>query len=194
MGRCFFYSRIGFCFFLAATVLDMGCGPTKDSPEKKHFTISAPLSTPSSTSSNTVPARSARHGGLAEANSLEATPATLAWDEPIRLKKFGLSDNPNIEGKTLKAIVESLTPGRDDHQLCSACHNNEEASGNYGVDVDKLTSYRLLDPWTMVGTTIQRSWAGRNGWADQFSGNSTKPPALKALMRSWKAGGYQIDP
>ncbi len=118
----------------------------------------------------------------------------IAWNEPIRLEKLGLAPNANIEGKTLKSIISSLTFGRDDHQLCSACHNRTESAGNYGLDKDKNRSFANLDPWKIIGMNSQRSWAGKGGWAEQFAANSTKPPLLRSLMDSWREGGYQVEP
>lgn len=118
---------------------------------------------------------------------------SLGWDQLIRAKSFGIPVSSKAQGKTLRQIVASETPGRDDGQLCSACHNREEAQGGYGLAVDKNGFVTNLDPWEKVGTLEQRPWAGKGGWVSRFIQNKTKPAALKAVMRAWLKGGCKED-
>ncbi len=116
---------------------------------------------------------------------------TLGWNEPIHLKNFKLEPNENLEGKTLRAIIESATHGRDDLKLCSECHHREEAQGDYGLNVLKYTKSNIPDPWLYFGTQGARPWAGSNGWAERFIANPTKPESIKTLLKAWARGGFE---
>ncbi len=127
---------------------------------------------------------------LGQQKSSDATgKLTIAWNQSIDSKSFGLAPNPNIDGKTLAQVVSSMSAGRDDGQLCSACHNREEAAGGYGLPVAKNAASINFDPNAEVGTTQKAKWKGTDGWAKRFIVNKTKPDNIKALMQAWVDGG-----
>lgn len=114
---------------------------------------------------------------------------TLKLSAPIDSKSFGLEANPKIDGKSLFEVITSQEAGREDGQLCSACHNNELALGGYGVDQDPNTSISTVDPDAEISG---RAWTGKGGWAERFSKNPTKPENIKTLLKYWINGGYEI--
>jgi hypothetical protein len=114
---------------------------------------------------------------------------TINWKQSIDSKAFGLAPNPNVDGKTLAEIVASMSPGRDDGQLCSACHHQGEDAGGYGLPVAKNAASSNFDPNAVVGTTKKATWRGNDGWAKKFIDNKTKPDNIKALMQAWIDGG-----
>lgn len=112
----------------------------------------------------------------------------VGWNEPIYSTKFGLAPNPNIDGKTLAEVITSQKAGRDDGQLCSACHYKDDAQGGYGVPVAKNGASPTLKPTDMV---YNRTWVGPDGWAERFVKNSTKPANVKAVVQAWIDNGYK---
>jgi hypothetical protein len=112
----------------------------------------------------------------------------MGWNEPIYSSKFGLAPNPNIDGKTLAAVVTSQTAGRDDGMLCSACHNKDDAQGGYGVPSERNGASPNLKPTDMV---YNRTWIGPDGWAVRFVNNRTKPVNVKAVMQAWIDNNYK---
>jgi hypothetical protein len=112
----------------------------------------------------------------------------VGWNEPISSAKFGLAPNPNIDGKTLAEVVSSQKAGRDDGQLCSACHNKDDAQGGYGVPVAKNGASPNLKPTDMV---YNKTWVGPDGWAERFVKNSTKPANVKAVVQAWMDNNYK---
>ncbi len=123
---------------------------------------------------------------LKQMESANAQPASttilLSYGEAIDSKKFGLAPNPKIDGKTIALVLTSQVAGRDDGQLCSACHNKDDAQGGYGVDVAKNGSNPGMKPTDLVGG---KTWAGPNGWAAGFVKNPTKPANVKAVIQAW---------
>lgn len=113
---------------------------------------------------------------------------TVGWNEPLDSRMFGMTANPNFDGKTLAQIIASIEPGRDDGLLCSACHNEEEAAGGYGVEVARNQASLDLDPRDDV---YGRTWVGPGGWAERFINNNTKPQNIKAALQAWIDGNYQ---
>lgn len=111
---------------------------------------------------------------------------TIRWSDPIDSTKFGIPANPKIDGRNLKDVVASAVAGRDDAQLCSACHNRSTALGGYGVNVDAGKASPIV-PTDMVGG---KTWTGTDGWAQRFIRNKTKPANLKAAIQAWIDGGY----
>jgi len=177
---------------LVILILAWSCGPNKKTPSTRYSS----QATKTATGKGTTPpmGRSPRHtAGTSGLDALAEPITTISWNEPIRLASFKIPANPRLEGKTLREIVESITPGRDDFKLCSECHHATEAAGTYGLEVPKNGTLDLTDPWETVGTEVIRSWAGTNGWADQFAKNSTKPASLRILMRAWGKGSFDID-
>jgi hypothetical protein len=177
--------------------ISIACGPEKESPSPRtgaESRYSDKLSQDRSGQDSS--ARSPRAQKKSEDSKSTEVPepqASLGWNEPIHLKTFGLAANPNVEGKTLKIIVESLTPGRDDGKLCSECHHSSEASGTYGLRIPQNGTLLIDDPWKNMGTEVFRSWAGPEGWAERFASNSTKPPALRLLMKAWRKSDFSTD-
>ncbi len=113
----------------------------------------------------------------------------ISWEDKIDSRRFGLTPNPKIDGKTLAEVISSMTAGRDDGQLCSACHNKDEALGDYGLPVAKNAASIDFDPSIEVGTTRKAKWKGPDGWAKRFIANKTKPANIKAVMQAWVDGG-----
>ena len=138
-------------------------------------------------------ARTSNNKSPGEEKSPPATEAnlSLSWDEKIRAQALGIPLKSKAIGKTLEQIVTGQAAGRDDGQLCSACHNRQEAQGGYGLDVDKNENLPQLDPWQKVGTIEQLSWAGKDGWATKFISNKTKPALLKTVMSTWLKGSIK---
>lgn len=112
----------------------------------------------------------------------------IGWDEPISSSKFGLAPNPSIDGKTLAEVITSQKAGRDDGQLCSACHYKGDAQGDYGVPVEMNGANPTLKPTDMV---YNRSWVGPGGWAERFVKNETKPANVKAVVQAWIDNNYK---
>lgn len=127
----------------------------------------------------------------ADARSGDARSVTIRWDQAIDSRAFGLAPNPKIDGKSLSEIVKGQAAGRDDGKLCSECHNEARALGGYGIAVAANSSMLELDPWAVVGTTFQQSWAGDNGWAEKFISNPTKPANIKDVFRAWIRSGFK---
>jgi hypothetical protein len=130
-------------------------------------------------------------GDESSAQSGNARSVTIRWAQAIDSRAFGLAPNPKIDGKSLAQIVTGQDAGRDDGKLCSECHNEARALGGYGLAVAENASVLELDPWAVVGTTFQQSWAGDNGWAEKFVSNSTKPANVKAVFRAWIRSGFK---
>jgi len=112
----------------------------------------------------------------------------ISWNEPISSSKFGLTPNPNIDGKTLAEVITSQKAGRDDGQLCSACHYKDDAQGGYGVPVEINGASPTLKPTDMV---YNRSWVGPGGWAERFVKNKTKPANVQAVVQAWIDNNYK---
>lgn len=106
----------------------------------------------------------------------------MGFKEPVYSTKFGLSPNEKIDGKTIQQILTSQVAGRDDGQLCSACHNKNDAQGGYGVPVEKNGSNPGMKQTDLI---YGRTWAGPDGWAQRFVKNSTKPDNVKAVIQAW---------
>jgi hypothetical protein len=130
-------------------------------------------------------------GDASGARSSNARSVTIRWDQAIDSSAFGLAANPKIDGKSLSEIVTGQVAGRDDGKLCSECHNEARALGGYGLSVAENASVLELDPWAVVGTTFEQSWAGDNGWAEKFVSNPTKPANVKAVFRAWIRSGFK---
>jgi hypothetical protein len=113
---------------------------------------------------------------------------TLSLTEPIDSTKFSFEPNPNVDGKTLAEILTSQTAGRDDGLKCSACHNEEEAAGGYGVAVAVNGVSPDLSPTQEISG---KSWVEEGGWADTFVVNETKPDNLKTFIQAWIDGGFE---
>ncbi|MFW7378585.1 MAG: hypothetical protein ACOH5I_07260 [Oligoflexus sp.] len=113
---------------------------------------------------------------------------TLRWNETLDSTKFGMTPNPNFDGKTLAQIIRSEAAGRDDGLLCSACHNNEEAAGGYAVDAAPNEASPDLSPNDVLEG---RPWTGANGWAVGFINNDTKPENIKTALQAWIEGNYR---
>jgi hypothetical protein len=107
----------------------------------------------------------------------------MTYQERIDSRKFGLAPDPNLDGKTLAQILTSQVAGRDDAQLCSACHNKDDAQGGYGVPVAKNGSNPGMKATDMIGLY---TWCGPGGWADRFVATPSKPANLKAVIRAWR--------
>jgi hypothetical protein len=112
----------------------------------------------------------------------------VGWNEPISSEKFDLAPNPNIDGKTLAEVISSQKAGRDDGQLCSACHNKDDAQGAYSVPALKNGASPNLKPTDMV---YNKTWVGPGGWAERFVKNSSKPANVKAVVQAWINNGYK---
>lgn len=106
----------------------------------------------------------------------------LGWDEPIQSVKFGIPANPKIDGKSLRQVISGSVPGRDDGQLCTACHNKDNPAGGYGGPVQANQTIQELAPGLVIDG---RRWEGSEGWAVRFVGNTTKPLNVKAAMQAW---------
>jgi hypothetical protein len=117
----------------------------------------------------------------------------LTWEQPIDAQALGIPLASQVAGQSLEAIVTSQVAGRDDGQLCSACHSKDDPQGGYGIDVALNGRLASLDPWVNVGTVTQRTWAGPSGWAVRFINNKTKPASLKAAMQAWVDGGCKDE-
>ena len=115
-------------------------------------------------------------------------PIIIGWNEAVDSTKFGLAPNLHIDGKTLAQVITSQVAGRDDGQLCSACHNNAEAQGNYGVPAAKNAASPGLKPTDLVSN---RPWVGPEGWAVRFVKNPTKPANVKAVVQAWIDNNYK---
>ena len=113
----------------------------------------------------------------------------LAWDQVIDAELFGIPSTNNVHGKTLEEIISSQVAGRDDGQLCSACHNQTQSVGDYGLASEPGASLPDLDPDQLVGVVAERPWSGDAGWGQRFIQNNTKPETLKAVIRAWLASG-----
>lgn len=186
-----FFSLANLQTWLILTSL-FSCGPAKESPSPR-TTKDTRIAQPNSSSQDAT-GRSPRLSVQKSGDSKIPEPiAAIGWMEPIKLKKFNLAPNPNLEGKTLRSIVESTQAGRDDGKLCSECHNETEAAGTYGLNVPKNTVLSIQNPWESMGTDVIRRWAGEEGWAERFAGNSTKPKALRTLMQAWIKGEFNTD-
>lgn len=118
----------------------------------------------------------------------EATQLTIGWKDPIYSEDFGLEPNPNVDGKSLADIVMSVDFGREDGQLCSACHNNTYALGDYGVDAEINAASPEMEPTDPVSG---RTWIEEGGWSDRFIDNPTKPANIKGVIDAWRRGGYR---
>lgn len=126
---------------------------------------------------------------MESANASAVTKKILVgWNEPISSTKFGLAPNPNIDGKTLAEVITSQKAGRDDGQLCSACHHQNDAQGGYGVPVARNGASPNLKPTDLV---YSRTWVGPDGWAERFVRNSTKPANVKAVVQAWIDNNYK---
>lgn len=121
-------------------------------------------------------------------NAVSASGPKLGFSEPIDSKKFGLAPNKNVDGKTLAQIITSQTFGRDDAMLCSSCHHSADAQGGYGVPSAKNAANLNLKPTDVL---TGRTWVGKDGWAERFVKNSTKPDNLKIMVQAWINGGYK---
>lgn len=189
------YFRLG---ILAFCLANLSCGQEAGETRLSRRSRDPGLVTNSDNDSLESKAKSGDSTGderqkVEEKSSATTHELTLAWDQPIQAKFLGIPISSKAHGKTLRQIVAGEAPGRDDGQLCSACHNREEAQGGYGLPVDKNGILINLDPWEKVGTLEQRPWAGKGGWVGQFIQNKTKPAALKAVMRAWLKGGCKED-
>ena len=112
----------------------------------------------------------------------------IAWSETFNAKKLGVESDPLLEGKSIAMIVSSQVSGRADGLLCSSCHNRNEASGGYGINVDFEQASKGFDPKLSYSG---RAWVGTGGWAEAFIKNQTKPNNLKLLMQAWINQGYK---
>lgn len=117
--------------------------------------------------------------------------AAVRWDRNVEALKLGIPPESHVNGQKLADIITSQVAGRDDDQLCSACHNRDEAQGGYGVDVKKNERFADLNQWTLIGTQKKLPWGGKVGWASRFVANPTKPATLKKVMQAWIDGGSQ---
>lgn len=129
-------------------------------------------------------------GQSADQKSQPLNAVKLAWNEPVQSAKLGLAPNPKLDGKPLSKIISSELAGRDDGQLCSACHYRGEAAGGYAVDVAKNQASPGFIPSAPYGPS-NRSWLGPEGWAVGFVKNETKPANLKAAVQAWINNGYK---
>ena len=120
--------------------------------------------------------------------SANAARQSLAWDTAIRSVDFGLAPNPKIDGKTLRQVITSQVVGRDDGELCSACHNKNDAQGGYGGLAAAYAASPSLGPNTVIDG---RKWSGPGGWAERFVKNPTKPANLQLMVRAWINGKYK---
>ena len=121
-------------------------------------------------------------------SAVSANGPKLGFSEAIDSKKFGLTPNKNVDGKTLAQIITSQTFARDDGMLCSACHHSTDAQGGYGVPSAKNAVNLNLKPTDVL---TGRTWVGTGGWAERFVKNSTKPDNLKIMVQAWINGGYK---
>lgn len=113
---------------------------------------------------------------------------TITLREAIYSEDFGLDENENIDGKSLFEILTSQEAGRDDGQVCSACHNRNDSQGGYGVDSASEEALDEIDPDAEISG---RSWTEDGGWAERFVENDTKPANVRAVIQAWIDGGYQ---
>lgn len=126
--------------------------------------------------------------GAAPASANASGKILMSWNEPIDSKKFGLAPNPKVDGKTIAQILTSQVAGRDDGQLCSACHNSGDAQGDYGVNVAKNAANPEMKPTDIV---YGKTWVQKGGWAEGFVANPTKPANVKAVIQAWIDNGYK---
>ena len=111
-----------------------------------------------------------------------ADPYVLDWDEPIYSTNFDLPPNPNIDGKSLAGILQSVEFGRDDRMYCSSCHNVDEQAGGYGMNVEEGEPDPDLTPTTIISG---RTWIGNDGWGLRFIRNATKPNNIKTFIQAY---------
>lgn len=144
--------------------------------------------------SNSEPHSSRHKKAMAAKAGVEAESADAVFKRTIRLTEdiysedFGLAANENIDGKNLFEVITSQKAGRDDGQLCSACHNNEEALGGYAVDSD---IDEALDELDTDAELSGRTWTEEGGWAMRFVENETKPANVRAVIQAWIDGGFK---
>lgn len=114
----------------------------------------------------------------------------LGWNEALNSEKLGLTANPQVDGRKLGKIIGSVISGREDGQLCSACHNNVQADGGYGTDSAPGAANAAFNPKGKFGPN-GRSWIGPGSWAEGFVTNKTKPANLQVMIQAWINSGYK---
>lgn len=112
----------------------------------------------------------------------------LGFQEVIDPDALGLQPGGTLEGKTLYDIVSSRVSGRDDGRLCSECHNQGRALGDYWVPSERNSILDALDANTEYAG---KAWGGSEGWTEGFIANPTKPDSLKRAFRAWKEAQYR---
>ena len=112
----------------------------------------------------------------------------ISMSEPIYSEEFGMEENENIDGKSLFEVLSSQSAGRDDGQLCSACHNEDDDAGDYAVPSGPNAVLINFDPDEEYEG---KSWTEEDGWAERFVANETKPDNVRAIVQAWIDSGYQ---
>jgi hypothetical protein len=118
----------------------------------------------------------------------------LKWGTPINGATLGQEPDRHEAGKSLQDIVSSIEIGRDDHQLCSNCHNSgTNPTSNYDPEVYRPSvaqnvASAPIDPFVPMGP---ENWAcGGDPWAQKFIDVPAdvpyaKPQYLKDAFQKW---------